>query len=75
VRFGLQLVAFGLFIGVAASFATNRLLATQLWNTSPNDPATFAVVIVLMITIAVIACWIPARRAVRIQPMIALRHD
>jgi putative ABC transport system permease protein len=75
VRFGLQLVAFGLFIGVAISFATNRLLTTQLWNTSPDDPVTFAVVIVLMMTIAVIACWIPARRAVRIQPMIALRHD
>jgi hypothetical protein len=75
VRFGLQLVGAGLVIGVAISFVTNRFLTAQLWNTSPNDPVTFAVVILLMITIGVFACWVPARRAVRVQPMIALRHE
>jgi len=75
LRFGLQLVAAGLIIGLAISFATNRLLKTQLWNTSPNDPATFAVVILLIATIGALACWVPARRAVRVQPMIALRHE
>jgi len=75
VRFGLQLVAAGLLIGLAISFATNRLLTAQLWNTSPNDPLTFAVVILLITTIGVLACWVPARRAVRVQPMIALRHE
>jgi predicted permease len=75
VRFGLQLVAAGLLIGLAISFATNRLLTAQLWNTSPNDPVTFAVVILLITTIGVLACWVPARRAVRVQPMIALRHE
>jgi putative ABC transport system permease protein len=75
VRFGLQLVAAGLLVGLAISFATNRLLTTQLWNTSPNDPVTFAVVILLITTIGVLACLIPARRAVRVQPMIALRHE
>jgi len=75
VRFGLQLVGSGLVIGLAISFATNRLLTAQLWNTSPNDPITFVVVILLMIAIGVLACWIPARRAVRIQPMVALRQD
>jgi putative ABC transport system permease protein len=75
VRFGLQLVAAGLVIGLAISFATNRLLTTQLWNTSPNDPVTFAVVIVLITVIGILACWVPARRAVRVQPMLALRHD
>src|SRR4029078_6550444 len=45
LRFGLQLVRARLCIGLAISFATNRLLTTELWNTSPNDPLTFAAVI------------------------------
>ncbi len=75
VRFGLGLIAAGLVIGLAISFATNRLLTAQLWNTSPNDPLTFAVVILLITTIGVLACWVPARRAVGVQPMMALRHE
>jgi len=75
VRFGLRLIAAGLVIGLAISVATNRLLTTQLWNTSPNDPLTFGVVILLIATIGMLACWVPARRAVRVQPMIALRHE
>ena len=75
VRFGLRLVAAGLVIGLAISLATNRLLTTQLWNTSPNDPVTFGVVVLLIATIGTLACWVPARRAVRVQPMIALRHE
>jgi putative ABC transport system permease protein len=75
VRFGLRLIAAGLLIGLAISFATNRLLTAQLWNTSPNDPLTFAVVILMITIIGVLACWLPARRAVRVQPMIALRHE
>jgi putative ABC transport system permease protein len=75
VRFGLRLVAAGLVVGLAISFATNRLLGAQLWKTSPTDPVTFGVVILLITTIGVLACWVPARRAVRVQPMIALRHE
>jgi len=75
VRFGLQLVAAGLLIGLAISTTTNRLLTTQLWNISPNDPLTFTVVILVIAIIGVLACWIPARRAVRVEPMIALRHE
>ena len=75
VRFGLQLVAAGLVIGVGISLATNRLLMAQLWNTSPNDPVTFTLVILLIAAIGALACWVPARRAVRVQPMIALRHE
>jgi putative ABC transport system permease protein len=75
VRFGLQLVAGGLLIGLGISFATNRLLTAQLWNTSTNDPLTFAMVILLITVIGALACWLPARRAVRVQPMTALRHD
>ena len=75
LRLGLQLVGAGLLIGVAASFATNRLLASQLWRLSPNDPATFAAVMAVVIAIGALACWVPARRAVRVQPMAALRHE
>ncbi len=75
LHLGLQLVGIGLVIGVAASFATNRLLRTQLWNTSPNDPVTFATAIAAVALIAVLACWVPARRAVRVEPMVALRHE
>ena len=75
LRLGLQLVGVGLIIGVAASLATNRLLVSQLWNTSPNDPTTFGVVITAIVAIGALACWIPARRAVRVEPMVALRHE
>jgi putative ABC transport system permease protein len=75
VRLGLQLVGIGLVIGVAASFATNRLLVNQLFNTSPNDPTTFVAVTLAVVAIGALACWIPARRAVRVEPMVALRHD
>jgi putative ABC transport system permease protein len=75
VRLGLQLVGVGLIIGVAASLATNRLLVNQLWNTSPNDPLTFGAAISVVVAMAALACWIPARRAVRVEPMVALRHE
>jgi len=75
LRLGLQLVGAGLVIGVAASFATNRLLQSQLWNISPNDPATFAIAIGAVLLMAVLACWVPARRALRVEPMVALRHE
>jgi len=75
LRLGLQLVGAGLAIGVTASFATNRLLRSQLWNISPNDPMTFATAIGAVLLIAIVACWVPARRAVRVEPMVALRHE
>jgi putative ABC transport system permease protein len=75
LRLGLQLVGVGLIIGVATSLATNRLLVNQLWNTSPNDPLTFAAAISAIVAMAALACWIPARRAVRVEPMVALRHE
>lgn len=75
LRLGLQLVAVGLVIGVAASLATNRLLISQLWNTSPADPVIYAVVVGAIVAVGAVACWIPARRAVRVEPMVALRHE
>ena len=75
VQLGLRLVGIGLAIGVAASMMTNRLLASQLWQTSPLDPLTFVLVLSLLILIGGLACLVPASRAVRIEPMIALRHE
>lgn len=75
LRAGLQLVGIGLALGVIASFVTNRLLASQLWNTSPYDPGTLLTVVAVIVTIGLLACWIPARRAVRVEPMVALRQD
>jgi predicted permease len=75
LRLGMQMVALGLVIGVAVSFATNRLLRSELWGTTPTDPMTFAVAIFVTLAIGAIACLVPARRAVRVEPMVALRHE
>ncbi len=75
LRLGLKLVGVGLFIGLVVSLATNRLLVAQLWNTSPQDPVTLGAVVALVLVVGMLACWVPARRAVRVEPMVALRHD
>jgi putative ABC transport system permease protein len=72
---GLRLVAIGVLIGFAASFATNRLLVAQLFNTSPQDTATVISVALIITLVALAACWVPARRALRIEPMTALRQE
>ena len=73
-RIALRLIAAGSAVGVLASFATNRLLTTQLWNVSPNDPLTLAAATILVASIALAACYIPARRAMRVDPIGALRE-
>ena len=75
VRLGLRLIGAGLAIGAVTSLLTNRLLVNQLWNTSPHDPLTFMVALTIILVIGAFACWVPARRAVRVEPMVALRHE
>lgn len=65
----------GLLIGVPGALAVTRLLKAQLYNVSPADPLTFAGVIVLLLTVALLACWIPVRRAIKVNPLIALRYE
>lgn len=75
LREGMAPVAIGLFAGLAASLAVNRVLQSQLVGVSPYDPATMIGAPLVLVVVALVACQRPARRAVCINPVIALRHD
>jgi len=75
LRMGLWLMAVGLSIGVGASLVVNRVMASELWGVSPRDPATFAMVAFVVLAAGVVASWFPARRATRVDPMVALRFE
>jgi predicted permease len=75
LRGGLTPVAIGLVAGVAAGLLTNRLLETALWRVSPYDPVTIGTTIALVVGIGICACCVPAWRAMRVEPVVALRHD
>jgi ABC-type antimicrobial peptide transport system permease subunit len=62
-------------IGVAASFGTNRFLASQLFGITPTDPVTFSAVPLLLALVAAVACYLPARRASKLDPLVALRKE
>jgi len=72
---GLALTLIGVGAGLAASFALTRFLSSLLFGVSSTDPATFAAIPLLFVVVAVAASYLPARRATRVDPMIALRHD
>jgi ABC-type antimicrobial peptide transport system permease subunit len=69
------LVGLGLALGVAGAFGLTRLLKSLLVGVTPTDPATFAVVSILLAAVALMACLIPARRAMRVDPIVALRYE
>jgi putative ABC transport system permease protein len=75
LRMGLWLIGAGLAVGLAASFAANRVLASELFGVTAHDPMTFVGVAVVVIAVGVAACWIPARRATRVDPVVALRFE
>jgi putative ABC transport system permease protein len=72
---GAKLTLLGVAIGVIAALSLTRLMRGLLFEVSPIDPLTFASVALLLILVALLACYIPARRATRVDPMIALRHE
>ena len=71
----LRLAATGIVVGAAASFAVAALIASLLFDTRPADPATFAGVVSVLAAVALLAGYLPARRASRINPMVALRNN
>ena len=75
VKHGMSLALLGVGIGLAASFWLTRLIQNQLYQVGPADPLSFAIISILLLFVALLACWLPARRAARVDPMEALRHE
>jgi ABC-type antimicrobial peptide transport system permease subunit len=73
---GLRLVLTGVAVGLVVSLLLGRAAESQLWpGVKPYDPATLAITVMLLLITGVLACWIPARRAAKVDPMVALRCD
>ena len=75
LRDGMTLAAIGVGIGIVGALAVTRLMAKWLFGVSATDPVTFLCISVLLLFVATVACYLPARRAMRVDPMIALRYD
>jgi ABC-type antimicrobial peptide transport system permease subunit len=72
---GARLALVGVAIGVVIALGLTRWMSSLLFGVSAHDPLTFALVALLLFAVALVACWIPARRATRVDPMVALRYE
>jgi putative ABC transport system permease protein len=72
---GIKLVFIGVLLGLGGALALTRLMKTLLFNVSATDPLTFVVIALILLGVALLACWIPARRATRVDPLVALRCE
>jgi putative ABC transport system permease protein len=72
---GMKLVVVGLIFGAIAAFASKKVIASQLYGVGAADPTTFIIVGSLLLITALLACWFPARRATKVDPMVALRNE
>jgi ABC-type antimicrobial peptide transport system permease subunit len=75
LRRGLVQLALGLTVGLAGALALSRLMQSVLIQIGPGDPMTFAVITLLLTAVSITACLLPARRATRVDPLVALRTD
>ena len=75
LRQGMRPLLLGVLIGLAGAVALTRLMKSLLFEVSATGPLTFVAIALLMAGIALLACWLPAHRATRVDPMVALRHD
>ena len=75
LREGIVVTLVGLAIGIGGAFGTTRLIANQLFSVTPMDPATIAAVAILLLSVALLACYIPARRAAKLDPLSVLRAE
>jgi putative ABC transport system permease protein len=72
---GMKLIAIGVLVGLFGALSLSRFLRSMVFGVRPTDPLTFVAVAVLLALVALVACYLPARRALRIDPMIALREE
>ena len=72
---GAKMALAGVAFGISSALGLTRLMSNELFGVSPHDPVTFAAVAVLLTSVSLLACYLPARRAVRVDPMAALRHE
>jgi putative ABC transport system permease protein len=72
---GLRPIVAGVLAGLGASYALRKVMEHQIHGVTVNDPLTFAAVVVVLATVGVLACLLPARRAMRVDPLIALRYE
>jgi len=75
LRDGARIALLGIAFGIAGALALTRLMASLLFEVKPTDPATFAGVAILLALVALAACYLPARRAMRVDPIVALRYE
>jgi ABC-type antimicrobial peptide transport system permease subunit len=75
LRQGARMVIAGLLVGLLAAWGLTRVMGRLLFGVSPSDPLTYATVLVLLSAVALLACWIPARRATHVDPGVALRYE